>query len=192
MSTCPECGGEYTPQGMYGHLRMGHGLRGEELEQVYGETKGQEAMAQAPEEEPEPNGSGGFELPQMAGPSENNQEPTEDRAPAGDREPVERAARDGNSRVEEATDRLRRAKQKLRTALEETGEEKERGGGAVTKTARGIGRFFGVTSPPTVERTEAEEELCRKCREEVQAAERELEKALEHEQVDRRYDRADT
>ena len=191
MSTCPECGDEYSPQGMYGHLRMGHGLRGEELEQVYQETKGQESTAQATEE---PGDRNGFNIPQMAGPSEDRQEPTEDRTPAGNREPVERAIQDGGSRVEEATDRLRRAKQKLHTALEETGEEvrKEKESPGVLSKLLGVNLLGKTSMETTVQRTEAEEELCRKCRKEVQAAERELEKALEHEQVDRRYNRADT
>lgn len=39
MSTCPECGKEYSPQGMWGHLSMGHDLDGEELERAYQKSK---------------------------------------------------------------------------------------------------------------------------------------------------------
>ena len=38
---CPECGDIYKVQGMYGHLRMGHGLHGDKLEEKYSEAVGE-------------------------------------------------------------------------------------------------------------------------------------------------------
>jgi len=38
---CPECGDIYKVQGLYGHLRMGHGLHGDELEEKYSEAVGE-------------------------------------------------------------------------------------------------------------------------------------------------------
>jgi CelD/BcsL family acetyltransferase involved in cellulose biosynthesis len=32
--TCPECGGEFTPQGLAGHLRMSHGLDASDLSDI--------------------------------------------------------------------------------------------------------------------------------------------------------------
>lgn len=38
---CPECGDIYKVQGLYGHLRMGHGFHGDELEEKYSEAVGE-------------------------------------------------------------------------------------------------------------------------------------------------------
>jgi hypothetical protein len=38
---CPECGDTYKVQGLYGHLRMGHGFHGDELEEKYSEAVGE-------------------------------------------------------------------------------------------------------------------------------------------------------
>ena len=38
---CPECGDIYKVQGLYGHLRMGHGFSGDELEEKYSEAAGE-------------------------------------------------------------------------------------------------------------------------------------------------------
>lgn len=166
---------------MYGHLRMGHGLRGEELERAYQQTQagsdpvGEAGSRSQPEESSE---SGLAEVPTST---------EQDRSPAEDREPV-----DHSDRVSEAVDRLRRAKHRLQTARERTGKEVEREKESPGFFGKRLGfNLLGQTeTETTVERTEAEKELCRECREEVEAAERELEKALEHEQVERRYQSA--
>ena len=189
MSTCPECGEEYSPQGMYGHLRMGHGLRGDELEETYQQTQ-EQAGATVTETEDSESESLGGSLPAVpSSSSDGGRETTEDR------EPVQKAETDAHGdRVAEAADRLRRAKQRLEEVEAKTGQEVER----EEESPGLVGKLLGVNllgqtdTETTVERTEAEEALCRECREEVQAAERELEKALEHEQVERRYAGADT
>lgn len=38
---CPECGDTYKVQGLYGHLRMGHGFHGDKLEEKYSEAVGE-------------------------------------------------------------------------------------------------------------------------------------------------------
>jgi hypothetical protein len=38
---CPECGDMYKVQGLYGHLRMGHNIGGNELEEKYSEAVGE-------------------------------------------------------------------------------------------------------------------------------------------------------
>ncbi len=194
MSTCPECGEEYSPQGMYGHLRMGHGLRGDELEETYEQTQEQgDTTGTAGGDTDRGKPVGGLP-PVPSSPS------GEGRKAAEDREPVQKAETNAQGdRVAEAADRLRRAKQRLQEVEAKTGQEveqEEESSGLVGRLlSRGLVSKFllGQTdTETTVERTEAEEALCRECREEVQAAERELEKALEHEQVDRRYAGADT
>lgn len=183
MSTCPECGEEYSPQGMYGHLRMGHGLRGEDLERTYEEA--QTGSNPTEEADHQPNLT---DLPEVSTST------GEDREAADDRKPVERdQTAERSDRVSEAVDRLRRAKQRLHTAKQETGSEveKERESPGVIGKLLGVNLLGQKSTETTVERTEAERELCRECRKEVEAAERELEKALEHEQVDRRYERTE-
>jgi exonuclease VII small subunit len=167
---------------------MGHGLRGDELEQTYQQARGESDTARTEENKPESDESGVAQIPEVPTPTE------QDREPAKDREPV-----DHSDRVSEAADRLRRAKQRLEEVEAKTGQEveqEEESSGLVSRLlSRGLVSKFllGQTdTETTVERTEAEEALCRECREEVKAAERELEKALEHEQVDRRYARTDT
>ena len=198
MSTCPECGEEYSPQGMYGHLRMGHGLRGDELEETYQQTQEQARVTVTETEDSESENLGGSLPPVPSSPSDKGREV------AKDREPVQKAKTNAHGdRVSEAADRLRRAKQRLEEVEAKTGEEVEQefsfsssfplANGIVTRTVfRGLKNLGLAEGETTVERTEAEEALCQECREEVQAAERELEKALEHEQVDRRYAGADT
>ena len=189
MSTCPECGEEYSPQGMYGHLRMGHGLRGDELEETYEQTQEQgDTTGTAGGDTDRGKPVGGLP-PVPSSPS------GEGRKAAEDREPVQKAETNAQGdRVAEAADRLRRAKQRLEEVEAKTGQEVER----EEESPGLVGKLLGVNllgqtdTETTVERTEAEEALCRECREKVQAAERELEKALEHEQVNRRYARADT
>ena len=195
MSTCPECGEEYSPQGMYGHLRMGHGLRGDELEETYEQTQEQTGATVTEAEDSESESLGGS-LPAVPSSSSDGGRET-----AEDREPVQKAEANAHGdRVAEAADRLRRAKQRLEEVEAKTGQEVEQGeessGLVGSLLSPGlVSKLLGVRqtdTETTVERTEAEEALCRECREEVQAAERELEKALEHEQVDRRYAGADT
>ena len=194
MSTCPECGEEYSPQGMYGHLRMGHGLRGDELEETYQQTQEQAGATVTKTEDSESESLGGSLPAVPSSSSDGGRETTEDR------EPVQKAETNAQGdRVAEAADRLRRAKQRLQEVEAKTGQEveqEEESSGLLGRVlSRGLVSKFllGQTdTETTVERTEAEKALCRECREEVQAAERELEKALEHEQVNRRYAGADT
>jgi exonuclease VII small subunit len=166
---------------------MGHGLRGEELERVYQQTQagsdpvGEAGSQSQPEESSE---SGLAEVPTST---------EQERSPAEDREPVERnQSNEHGDRVSEAVDRLRRAKHRLQTARERTGKEVEREKESPGFFGKHLGfNLLGQTeTETTVERTEAERELCRECQEEVEAAERELEKALEHEQIERRYQSA--
>ena len=211
MSTCPECGEEYSPQGMYGHLRMGHGLRGDELEETYEQTQQTQEQAQeqgratVTETEDSESESLGASLPPVpSSPSDQGREVTEDRRTTEDRKPVQKAETSTHGdRVAEAADRLRRAKQRLQEVEAKTGEEVEQefssssssplaNGPSTRAVFRGLKNLGLAEGETTVERTEAEKALCRECREEVQAAERELEKALEHEQVERRYAGADT
>jgi hypothetical protein len=181
---------------MYGHLRMGHGLRGDELEETYEQTQ-EQAGATVTETEDSESESLGGSLPAVPSSSSD-----EGREVTGDREPVQKAETNAHGdRVTEAADRLRRAKQRLQEVEAKTGEKVEQdpsssrflvNGNVSRKVFQGLKKLGLAKGETTVERTEAEKALCRECREEVQAAERELEKALEHEQVNRRYARADT
>lgn len=185
---------------MYGHLRMGHGLRGEELEQAYQQTQSGGSSPREVEEAPEPADTHSRDLPEVPTSPSREQETRKEKRPADDREPVEKAKTGrGNDPVSEAADRLRRAKERLRAVKEKTGaevEQEKESPGALSKllglTGLEVNLLGKTQTETTVERTEAEQELCQECREEVEAAERELEKALEHEQVDRRYARTDT
>lgn len=167
---------------------MGHGLRGDELEETYQQALAGSGTTRTEEDKPESDESGVAQIPEV--PTSTEQ----------DREPVQKAETNAQGdRVAEAADRLRRAKQRLQEVEAKTGQEveqEEESSGLVGRLfSRGLVSKFllGQTdTETTVERTEAEKALCQECREEVQAAERELEKALEHEQVNRRYARADT
>lgn len=152
---CPECGEEYSPQGLYGHL-MGHGLAGEEVEQAYQQAldggRGGDGDSEQPSEE-------SFKLPAIGGDgsgessggtaeesaeqvSEPEEKTVNDPADPGEQELPDLPSRGvsghrGRSReerdpsrttaeeVEKAFDRLCRARQRLREAEENTGEKIE-------------------------------------------------------------------
>jgi hypothetical protein len=192
---CPECGEGYSKNGLYGHL-MGHGFGGEELEEIYQEALGAgddsgsedgdisgslpefdrqgDDLETADPETKKPGRDEGMEpLADLPGP------PSEERS-REEREP----STTGADEVQRAADRLRRAKERLKVAEEKTGNKREE---KVTKGGV-ISRLLGRTETrETVERTEAEEELCRECREEVAEAERELQRALKRRQAEHEY-----
>lgn len=106
-----------------------------------------------------------------------------------DAEIIEEARKeaDHSKQVNEALERYRRARHRLAVVKEDTGEEVER---EIPKdppgiVAKGICKAFGMTKTETVtERTDAEAELVERCRKEVEEAEAELRRALDHRQVE--------
>lgn len=127
MAQCPKCdnGKDYSPQGLHGHLRMGHSLSGEELERVYRKGLDTEPtsaangrLEEARAEEPEEPERGRESKP------DRHEEPEDQRAEAdqhgeavrrgstheGRRHPEgEREESHGRSRRAPSTDRLRRS-----------------------------------------------------------------------------------
>lgn len=106
-----------------------------------------------------------------------------------DAEIIEEARKeaDHSKRVDDALERYRRARHRLAVVKEDTGEELDR---EIPKDpagifAKGICKAFGMTKTETVtERTDAETELVERCRKEVEEAEAELSRALDHRQVE--------
>ena len=83
---------------MYGHLRMGHGLRGDELEETYEQTQQTQEQAQeqgratVTETEDSESESLGASLPPVpSSPSDEGREAAEDRRTTEDRKPVQKA-----------------------------------------------------------------------------------------------------
>jgi hypothetical protein len=127
-------------------------------------------------------------LPDVPGP-ESEEEPDGKEAQFEDAEIIEEAEEeaDHSDRVDEVLERYRCARHRLEVVKEETGEEVEEDvsvGGLVSQ-------WFGRTkTKTTTERTEAEQELLQRCREEVGEAKDELRRVLDHRQVEHDHDRA--
>ena len=163
MHDCPRCDGKYQKQGLYGHLRMRHGLHDDELTRAYEQAlSGSEAEREsAPPSEATERRS----VPHRGGSHNSISE-------AGGREREKgRFAR--TSDPYEALEKLRKAKSRLRVAREETGEKQERRKGAVP---------FSGTETVTV-RTGPEETLFKRCRKEVEQTRNALERALNARQL---------
>lgn len=214
MIECPECQEEFSSQGLWGHLSMGHGLGGAELDSVYeqalnqresstrekvGGSSGQQSGAESGGQETQKKAYQLGEGPQPVGEDDTDGETLDipespdtsaDSSGKQRREQREPSPTEANE-VERAADRLRRAKERLRMAEEETGEIREEEvhkGGAVSEV---VGRLFpalGRTETrEEVQRTEAEREHLEKCREAVEQAEREYRKALKKRQAELEY-----
>jgi hypothetical protein len=133
-------------------------------------------------------------VPAVSGAEESGEEDENQKlAPAPEAEEaevIEESSRRGRSAsdVEEALDRLRRAKQRLQTVKESTGEEVEKDvsrGGVISTLLK------GKKTKTVVERTDAEQEELERCRREVEEAKEEYARALDHRQIEHEYNRAD-
>lgn len=228
MYKCPHCEGSFKKRGLHGHLRLRHGLDGDELDSAYTEAldegtvepvdetaeeaasepnEGDEVRAvpsggESPSKEEESEPPTSYSLPEtpngsQAGKSEARGDENERRSVPGratsgeegfqgnrertDREPV------SHSRAYEALEQFRRARERLRAVKEETGREVER---EVPKNENALSRFsIGSSKTKTetvVQRTDAEKELLERCEQELEDARRELNRAFEHLDVERR------
>jgi RNA polymerase-binding transcription factor DksA len=188
MAQCPKCdnGKDYSPQGLHGHLRMGHSLSGEELEQSYRKGLDSESNSASNErleaaraqEESEPERTRATDRDRSKESSVRREERDEPRTEAqADRPPSaenlrdrldisERRSGDGQSREErrarkrafDALERLTRAKKRLETAEEER-----------------------PTTSNLLTGTQKQDDggICDACEEEVEEARREYRKAVE-------------
>lgn len=126
MVQCPECGEEYSPQGLYGHLRMQHGLSGADLQQTYENSLKGDIF----EEEPEADGSAGEEGEPVGdgAPAAESEEPVEATKEEGKEESFDPAPADAEEQPDspseerrEKESREREQREPMRTEFEERG-----------------------------------------------------------------------
>lgn len=135
------------------------------------------------------------EIPDSQGSSSESRSPSVPQE--AEAEIIEEATQEADGEhVGEALDRYRRALHRLETAKETTGQEVTKtvtddSGGLPSKFVR---KLIGTdkTEKTVTERTDAEAELLEQCREEVEKAEANLRRALDHRQVEHDHNRTES
>lgn len=211
MTKCTECDQKFSKAGLHGHLRFSHGLRGQELKEVYRESisrradeqeSGTEQVSELPEvgqKTPEEDEEAADQVEETGGESYRE---LPKRPALKDREREERApSRTTEGDVMHAADRLREAKMRLQALRDEIGEgagtsndeedDGSRRGGVVSK---GLRELFGSeqesqeTEGPSL--SEAKRECLQRCREDVEEARNCLAEMLKKRQAEHEHGRS--